>query len=508
MQRPRLKDGFSHFNIALSKFKIVVSDEMKNDFLKWIGLVALIFALTMTAPVLAQEESNKASQPEPTAEEIEKENEIKEAETDLRESIQENLDSLHEDVESVEKHQAEEQIISSVKDPDQTDAATQETETADTEKSQIEEIPASKSVRDFLATIPEQLQSVPERLPFLRERGIIFFGRAELDYAHYSSGITKQDSGFRVRSLRAGLAKAYLKGFSIKAEIDLTDGDSNFADLYFRYRNKRFGLFTIGNQRVAQTLVNQTSRISRTFMEQALPAEAFGLGRRMALGWDLNKDRSGVHATIFGDDLNHSIGDSGFAGRVYFNPARSRFRLFHVAASMVSENMSRKSRFFAHPESRVTSVRFVDTGLFDDVTHQKIKAVELAGSRDSFMFRSEFFRASWNRTGQPDPVFKGYYFQASWAMTGESFSYTQGKFLRIRPQKPRGAWEVAVRYSQVDLNDAGIFGGEQRNVTAAVNWYSPGNQFRIMSNLIFVKTYRIAGNESPTIFQLRAQLHW
>ena len=65
-----------------------------------------------------------------------------------------------------------------------------------------------------------------------------------------------------------------------------------------------------------------------------------------------------------------------------------------------------------------------------------------------------------------------------------------------------------MRYSQVDLNDAGIFGGEQRNVTAAVNWYSPGNQFRIMSNLIFVKTYRIAGNESPTIFQLRAQLHW
>jgi len=295
---------------------------------------------------------------------------------------------------------------------------------------------------------------------------------------------------------------------SVKAEIDLTDGDSNFADLYGRYRHKKYGLFTAGNQRVAQTLVNQTSRISRTFMEEPLPAEAFGLGRRLALGWDFHKPKGGVHVTLFGPDLNGSIGDSGYATRAYFNPTRDRFSLFHVGASFVSENMSRKTRFFSHPESRVTNERLVDTGIFDDINEQQISALEVAGAKESFMFRSEFFRAKWFRKANNNPTFNGFYIQASWIMTGETFKYTQGKFVRIRPQNPRGAWEAAVRFSQVDLNDETITGGEENNLTLAVNWYAPANQFRIMSNLIFVRTDEHAGDESPTIIQLRAQFHW
>jgi len=265
---------------------------------------------------------------------------------------------------------------------------------------------------------------------------------------------------------------------------------------------------TAGNQKVAQTLVNQTSRISRTFMEEPLPAEAFGLGRRLALGWDLHKSKGGVHATLFGSDLNGSIGDSGWASRIYFNPTRSRFSLFHIGASFVSENMSRKTRFFAHPESRVTDKRLVDTGIFEDVGKQQIASLEIAGARESFMFRGEFFRAKWDRNTNANPVFKGFYVQASWVLSGETFKYAQGKFIRIRTQNPRGAWEAAVRFSKIDLNDQGVLGGEEKNLAVAINWYAPGNQFRVMSNLIFVRTDQYAGNQSPTIFQIRGQFHW
>jgi phosphate-selective porin OprO/OprP len=170
--------------------------------------------------------------------------------------------------------------------------------------------------------------------------------------------------------------------------------------------------------------------------------------------------------------------------------------------------MDRKTRFFSHPESRVTSERLVDTGIFEDISQQNIAVIEVAGAKDSFMFRGEFFRAKWDRDTADDPIFKGFYAQASWVLTGEIYNYTQGKFLRIRPQNPRGAWEVAVRFSRVDLNDEGIFGGEEKNLTGALNWYAPGNQFRVMANLIFVRTDEYADNESPTIFQLRAQFHW
>ena len=182
--------------------------------------------------------------------------------------------------------------------------------------------------------------------------------------------------------------------------------------------------------------------------------------------------------------------------------------MFHVGASVVSEKMSRKTRFSAHPESRVTNKRLVDTGIYGDIKHQHITAFEVAGANGSFMFQSEYFLATWEREGTKDPTFKGFYIQSSWVLTGESFNYVQGKFVRIRPQNPRGAWELGARYSIVDLNDKTITGGKERNLTLGLNWYTPGNQFRVMSNLIFVRTDAVMADEDPIIFQLRAQFHW
>jgi len=449
---------------------------MKTKKLNQVWIVLLLLGLADIGSVLAQ------------TTEAEKE----EASTDVREAVHENLDTLHEDIDA---------------------AAQQETASLKEENlAQLEEKPTEpvqpKSFWAHIKSTPQYLQSVPDRLPWIRERGLIFFGRTEFDGAYYSSGVLSGDSGFRVRSLRVGLAKAFKHNISVKAEFDITDGDNNFTDLYGRYNNKRFGVFTVGNQRVAQTLVNQTSRISRTFMEEPLPAEAFGLGRRLALGWDAHLKTGGAHVTAFGPDLNGSIGDYGYAGRVYFNPTRERFSVFHIGGSIVSESMSRKTRFFSHPESRVTNERLVDTGLFENVTQQKIYGLEIAGAKDSLMFRTEVFRATWNQSDTENPVFKGFYTQVSWILTGESFKYTQGKFLRIRPQNKNGAWETAIRFSRIDLNDLDIRGGEERNLSIALNWYSAGNQFRLMSNLIFVQTDNKEEDQNTTIIQMRAQLHW
>jgi phosphate-selective porin OprO/OprP len=474
-------------------------------------LTALLMIITASGSVCAQEDAETALEEAST----QIENEQIEAAKDLRDSVHENLESVQENAQTSEELKVAQDAIQTAQDQQEATQSAAETTAVDVEatpgspdqvaeKQQTEK----KSFVGYLQAIPVYLQSVPERVPFIRDRGLIFFGRAELDFAYYSSGILSDDTGFRVRSLRAGLAKAFKHNLSMKAEIDLTDGESNFADLYIRHQHKRWGTLTAGNQRVAQTLVNQTSRISRTFMEEPLPAEAFGLGRRLALGWDMNKPKGGLHLTAFGPDLNSSIGDSGFAGRIYLNPTRSRFSVFHVGASLVSEDMSRKTRFYSHPESRVTSERLVDTGIYDDVTQQYIGAIEIAGAKDSFMIRGEFFRAKWNRHSEDDPVFKGFYAQASWVLTGESFNYTQGKFLRIRPKNPHGAWEVAVRYSQVDLNDKDIKGGEEKNLSVGVNWYAPANQFRVLANLIFVRTDVFAGDQDPTILQMRAQFHW
>ena len=49
-----------------------------------------------------------------------------------------------------------------------------------------------------------------------------------------------------------------------------------------------------------------------------------------------------------------------------------------------------------------------------------------------------------------------------------------------------GAFEVIARYSYVDLDSAGIQGGELQDWTAGLNWY-PGQFTRVMTNYILAR---------------------
>ena len=62
----------------------------------------------------------------------------------------------------------------------------------------------------------------------------------------------------------------------------------------------------------------------------------------------------------------------------------------------------------------------------------------------------------------------------SYFLTGETriYDYLNGAFLGItKVLHSYGAWEVAFRFSNVDLNSQNILGGEENDATAALNWY-------------------------------------
>jgi len=443
-------------------------------------MLATLVHFAGAQPVLGQNSGEPDVIPSPVKEDAGGEGQA----ADIRESINENL-------------------VSPISD-DTSTAEPPSEEVAAPEQAAEEEEPWYQQFESATETV----QTLPNLLPVLRGRGWIHFGRVEGEFGHFTGGALDDESGFNFRSLRGGLIKQVNDQTTLKFEIDATDGDSNWADLWVRFRT-RWGVFSVGNQRVAQTLVNQTSRLSRTFMEVPLPADAFGLGRRLGLGWDLHLWKLGGHVTVFGSDLNEGIGKFGYGGRFYLNPTKTRFSMFHLGLSAVQEKMDRDARFRAYPETRATDIRLIDTGSHSEVDTQSIVGLEVATARDSYSFRSEYFVAEWDRRGNlNDPRFKGFYLQANWAVTGEAFKYAEGKFLRIRPERSIGAFEIAIRYSRLNLNDLNIRGGEQRNTSIALNWYGPGNQLRVQSSLIHYATDEIAGNEDDYVAQIRCQIHW
>jgi phosphate-selective porin OprO/OprP len=138
------------------------------------------------------------------------------------------------------------------------------------------------------------------------------------------------------------------------------------------------------------------------------------------------------------------------------------------------------------------SLRLISTGAINTRSAWNY-AVEGAAEWRSVYSQAGYFGYGLNQraAGAPALNFNGWYAQASWTITGESRPYNvqNGSFSNPKPRVPfsidgwgPGAWEVAARYSDLDLNDnagtlghavpaGGIRGGDQRVFTAALNWY-------------------------------------
>ena len=124
--------------------------------------------------------------------------------------------------------------------------------------------------------------------------------------------------------------------------------------------------------------------------------------------------------------------------------------------------------------------------------------MDLFGSEAAVVYgplsiQTEYMVMSVDRRGFEDPVFSGGYIYASYFLTGEYRPYkmTDGEFDRVKPRKNfsiegkgLGAWEVAFRYSTMDLNDKSVNGGFLRDFTWGLNWYLNPNT-RVMLNYIY-----------------------
>jgi len=147
---------------------------MISSLSKQICLPVLFMLLTAVGPLWAQETADTVSDEMAEKARAEK----VEASSNLRDAIHENLESIQEDAQSVETlREVETEDLPTEQQPDEPDAK------PDLQTDSSSEPPAKEiSLLDRIQMLPGLLQSVPERVPFFRDRGLIFFGRTEIDF--------------------------------------------------------------------------------------------------------------------------------------------------------------------------------------------------------------------------------------------------------------------------------------------------------------------------------------
>ena len=234
-------------------------------------------------------------------------------------------------------------------------------------------------------------------------------------------------------------------------------------------------------------------------------AGVFATGSRWYFSGVLTSRVAGVSAPpVYGQQ-------AAYLARFAFNPLHGKDYDVHLggavqgvitpAATGASGPAAETLTLNQQPELRVDAngTKLVSTGAIDASSMTTYSAEAGASFRNLYV-AGEYYWIDVDRTAigtgttpSPfNPSFSGWYVQGAWTLTGERriWSPGNGGFRGIfRPdhnfdlrEGGWGAWEIAARYSVLDLNDdAGLFGhtaptggvrgGVQKITTVGLNWY-------------------------------------
>ena len=354
-------------------------------------------------------------------------------------------------------------------------------------------------------------------------------GLLQADWGWIDADAIERDLGIRLDDddeiRRARLyAKGQLRdGLDFKLQFDFAGPGEKLLDTYLRFgRVPLVGTLTVGRFKEPFSLDELTGSANTTFLERALP-NAFVPSRNW--GVMARNTFSGERATwalgVFKNVDDRFLGSSGqgevlaLTGRVTWLPcyeADGR-KLLHLGAAYSLRDPNSMVRFRARPEAHFTSV-LADTGMFRaDWIH--LVGAEAAWVSGPLSLQAEYVGAFTDASAVGAPYLDGYYVQASYFLTGERRPYDRrtGVFGRVKPNRNFlsgggwGAWEIAARYSCINLNDGMLPASARRleDITLGLNWYLNPN-VKLMWNYVRADVDGSDTNDAADIFMMRVQL--
>jgi phosphate-selective porin OprO/OprP len=211
--------------------------------------------------------------------------------------------------------------------------------------------------------------------------------------------------------------------------------------------------------------------------------------------------------------LSRGEGDATWVGRATWLPLcdDGGRDLVHVGAAVkLQGDDDGRIAYSSSPETsfvgQVASVELTDA---DGAT---LLGAEAAWVRGPFSLQGEYMLSVVERPGA-NPGYSAFYVYGSWFPSGESRVYDRclGVFGRLVPQSPfgaggSGAWEVAARYSALDLSDPnGPSTDELSDVTLGLSWYLDRNA-RVMADWVHSLYRSSAAEADAELLTLRLQL--
>lgn len=191
---------------------------------------------------------------------------------------------------------------------------------------------------------------------------------------------------------------------------------------------------------------------------------------------------------------NNNYGDTGrsdplgAALRLTFAPVHTCDTVYHLGVMGRYQSMNNHysgvpvrqfNLFQTTPEARARQTgQLVNTGFLRGRSYNVVNGEALA-MWGPVTLEGEFYQAIVQRFPMPgvveqgNPRFHGWHVEAAYMLTGESrvYDFETGTLRNPKPCSKTGAWEVAARYSFVNMVDKNVYGGSEHNATLGLNWF-------------------------------------
>ena len=301
------------------------------------------------------------------------------------------------------------------------------------------------------------------------------------------------------------MTHAYDKGFDVDTDEEFSFGDYRLdipmpADLTLSVGKQKEPISMERLMGLAYLPMQERG----AFIDALLPSRNHGLVLSGAaasdnVSWAVGAFNNWIDSgESFSDTANVFVGRATWAPAVFQNESN----LFHVGLGLRYSDLKQPVSVRRTPEFN-KAPDYVGTGPIaaDDQLTYNLEAYWRNGP---YWLGFEYVGTDVDSPQEGNPNFSGYHVTGSWAITGESRAYRKrsGVFEPLPVSRPvnQGGWgavELAFRYSNTDLTDGLIDGGEMDIYSLGVNWwFTRSAHFGVDYRYISLDREGLQGNSS------------